>query len=49
MKAMKNLITHSINHLIVIGGDGSLTGAHELKKNWTRLLANLVSQGIFLE
>ncbi|XP_065203903.1 ATP-dependent 6-phosphofructokinase-like [Planococcus citri] len=46
MKAIKNLITRGINHLIVIGGDGSLTGAHELKKNWTRLLDNLVSQGL---
>jgi 6-phosphofructokinase 1 len=30
-KAVKNLITHNINNLIVIGGDGSLTGADFLR------------------
>lgn len=33
-KAVRNLIHFGIDHLIVIGGDGSLTGANILRQEW---------------
>ncbi|MEA3337102.1 MAG: 6-phosphofructokinase [Chloroflexota bacterium] len=43
--AVKNLISHSIDRLIVIGGDGSLTGANLLCQEWPELLSELVELG----
>jgi 6-phosphofructokinase 1 len=45
LKASKNLISNEIDSLVVIGGDGSLTGAHILRKEWKDLLADLVQKG----
>jgi 6-phosphofructokinase 1 len=42
VKAAKNLIKCGINNLVVIGGDGSLTGANLFKQEWSSLLTELV-------
>ncbi|EGG21772.1 6-phosphofructokinase [Cavenderia fasciculata] len=41
-KAAFNLIKNKINNLLVIGGDGSLTGANLLRCEWASLLKELV-------
>ncbi|XP_025152869.1 ATP-dependent 6-phosphofructokinase isoform X3 [Harpegnathos saltator] len=41
-KAAKNLVTRGITNLVVIGGDGSLTGANLFKEEWPELLKELV-------
>ncbi|MBE2267494.1 MAG: 6-phosphofructokinase [Anaerolinea sp.] len=43
--AALNLLKHEINNLIIIGGDGSLTGANLFRQEWTTLLSELVSRG----
>jgi len=42
LKAVENLIEHGIDRLIVIGGDGSLTAADLLHREWPGLLEELV-------
>ena len=42
MKAAKNLVDHGIDGLIVIGGDGSLTGASIFRKEWPELIKDLI-------
>ncbi|XP_076630535.1 ATP-dependent 6-phosphofructokinase isoform X2 [Colletes latitarsis] len=44
-KAAKNLITRGITNLVVIGGDGSLTGANLFKEEWADLLKELAQAG----
>ncbi len=44
-RAALNLVQKGITRLVVIGGDGSLTGAHILQKEWSGLLAELVESG----
>ncbi len=44
-QAALNLIENGIEALIIIGGDGSLTGAHILQKEWRGLLEELVAAG----
>ena len=44
-QAVKNLLEHGIDGLVVIGGDGSLTGASVLRKEWPELLDELVEAG----
>lgn len=44
-KATKNLINRGIDRLIVIGGDGSLSGADEFRREWRQQLDGLVSAG----
>ena len=44
-KAALNLIQLGIDGLIVIGGDGSLTGAHLFRQEWPGLMAELVESG----
>ncbi len=44
-KAAKNLVEHGIDHLVIIGGDGSLTGANIFRQEWSSLLAELVEEG----
>jgi 6-phosphofructokinase 1 len=44
-EAAKNLVAHAIDRLIVIGGDGSLTGANVFRQEWPELLAELVEEG----
>lgn len=46
LKAATNLIEHGITNLVVIGGDGSLTGANLFRQEWSSLLEELVSTGI---
>lgn len=44
-KAAKNLIKHGIDALVVCGGDGSLTGADFLRKEWSELVRELKDEG----
>jgi 6-phosphofructokinase 1 len=43
-QAAYNLLQHSIDNLIVIGGDGSLTGANRFRQEWPDLLNELVAE-----
>jgi 6-phosphofructokinase 1 len=43
LRAAKNLINYGIDGLIIIGGDGSLTGANIFRQEWPSLLAELVA------
>jgi 6-phosphofructokinase 1 len=43
--AARNLIEHEIDSLVIIGGDGSLTGADVFRQEWPSLLAELVESG----
>ena len=43
--AARTLVTHEIDRLVVVGGDGSLTGADIFRREWTSLLAELVEGG----
>ena len=43
--AAQNLLNHGIDALVVIGGDGSLTGADTLRQEWTELVGELVQTG----
>lgn len=45
LKAAKNLVDRGITNLVVIGGDGSLTGADMFKQDWSSLLDELKTQG----
>lgn len=42
LSAAKNLLQNDIDRLIIIGGDGSLTGAHIFSQEWSNLLQELV-------
>lgn len=44
-KAAKNLVQRGITNLVVIGGDGSLTGANAFKEEWPDLLKELADAG----
>lgn len=44
-QVVRNLVSHGIDRLIVIGGDGSLTGARVLSLEWQRYLGELVERG----
>jgi len=44
-RAAKNLIDREIDSLVVIGGDGSLTGANLFRHEWPSLLQELVESG----
>ena len=45
LKAVRNLLIHDIDSLIVIGGDGSLTGANLLRQEWQDHVAALLESG----
>jgi 6-phosphofructokinase 1 len=45
LKAARNLVNAGIEGLVVIGGDGSLTGALVLHREWPDHLAALASEG----
>jgi 6-phosphofructokinase 1 len=45
LQAARNLLEHEIDRLVVIGGDGSLTGADLFRREWPGLLAELVERG----
>ncbi len=40
-KAVHNLVERGVDNLVVIGGDGSLTGANVLRQEWQSLLTEL--------
>lgn len=44
-QAALNLVAHDINALVVIGGDGSLTGADTFRQEWPELLEELAAAG----
>lgn len=46
LKAARNLIKKGINNIVVIGGDGSLTGANIFREEWESLVAELQANGI---
>ena len=43
--AARNLLERGIDALVVIGGDGSLTGANVFREEWAGLLEELVASG----
>lgn len=43
--AARNLLQHGIDRLVVIGGDGSLTGANIFRQEWPALVEGLVKAG----
>lgn len=45
LRAVGNLLKHGIDNLIVIGGDGSLTGANVLRQEWPELVRELAATG----
>jgi 6-phosphofructokinase 1 len=45
LAAVKHLLEHGIDGIVVIGGDGSLTGADMLRAEWAGLIAELVQMG----
>ncbi len=45
MKACENMVTRGINNLVVIGGDGSLTGANLFKEEWKGHVERLLKDG----
>ena len=45
LQAVKNLLECGIDRLVVIGGDGSLTGANTLRQEWQELVSELVDKG----
>ena len=42
LQAARNLLEYGIDHLVIIGGDGSLTGADLFRQEWPELLTELV-------
>ena len=44
-RAARNLVTHGIDRLVSIGGDGSLSGTYEFRRQWPGLLDELVERG----
>ena len=44
-KAARNLVSHGIDRLVSIGGDGSLSGTYEFRRQWPSLLDELVELG----
>lgn len=45
LRAARNLIHCGIDRLVIIGGDGSLTGADTFRHEWSELVAELVARG----
>ncbi|SDY40958.1 6-phosphofructokinase [Tessaracoccus flavus] len=45
LQAVANLIANGIDRLIVIGGDGSLTGSRQLCLSWSDYVEQLLSEG----
>src|SRR4051812_184382 len=45
LRAAKNLVERDIDRLVVIGGDGSLSGADVFRHEWPGLLAELAQHG----
>ncbi|MFZ1643868.1 MAG: 6-phosphofructokinase [Candidatus Contendobacter sp.] len=45
LRAARNLLQNDIDRLVVIGGDGSLTGANTFRQEWPELVAELRQRG----
>ncbi len=45
LKAARNLVNNGIDGLIIIGGDGSLTGGAIFREEWPELIADLIQSG----
>jgi 6-phosphofructokinase 1 len=45
LRAARNLLEQGIDNLVIIGGDGSLTGATIFRQEWSGLLDELVEKG----
>lgn len=45
LRAARNLVEHGIDRLVVIGGDGSLSGTDLFRSEWSGLLSELVETG----
>lgn len=45
LRAAENLVIKNITNLVVIGGDGSLTGANLFRQEWAGLLDELLEKG----
>lgn len=45
LRAAQNLLEREIDGLVIIGGDGSLTGADVFRSEWREHVATLLSQG----
>jgi 6-phosphofructokinase 1 len=45
LKAARNLVHHGIDRIVVIGGDGSLSGTDLFRSEWSGLLDELVAAG----
>jgi 6-phosphofructokinase 1 len=45
-QAALNLLEHEIDSMVIIGGDGSLTGANLFRQEWPGLLDELVKDGL---
>ena len=45
LRAAKNLVERDIDRLVVIGGDGSLSGADTFRHEWPGLMAELAQRG----
>ena len=45
LKAARNILRHGIDSLVVVGGDGSLTGADVLRGEWPDHVTELVARG----
>jgi 6-phosphofructokinase 1 len=46
LKAALNLLKHDIDNLVIIGGDGSLTGANLFRQEWSSLLGELAENSL---
>lgn len=44
-RAARNLLEHGIDRLVVIGGDGSLSGTNEFREEWPQHVAELLAEG----
>lgn len=44
-RAARNLLEHGVDGLVVIGGDGSLTGANMFREEWPALVTELADRG----
>lgn len=49
LKATKNMISLEISNLVVIGGDGSLTGAHVFHQEWPCNVNDLLQLGRYTD
>lgn len=46
IQATKNMVSLGISNLVVIGGDGSLTGANIFRLEWPSYVKELLSKGV---